>query len=843
MADIRLNPPIVDSIIPAQVSKEKLTIPFMMNRSVGWADFDKIQIIVKTAQTNVVLATSECSKTSLYLKNNIYYADFNGNFPFKEGQYYKIQLAYLSATENVLGFYSTAATFKFTFEPSVSIQNLTGNINNHIYNYTGVYSNIGDSSEKVYSYCFELYSRDNTLLATTGELLHNSSTDKSTTESTDSWTIRYALEPGLEYLLVYKVKTINGLECTSPTYKIIDGQSVPSNIFKYYDFIAVNNTDSACVELSLQPKKNVLENERKLINGKFVLTRSSSEDNFSSWQEMTRFILASWDSSKNKFICKDYSVSQGVEYKYGLQAYNSKGVYTTREETPLLQVDFEDMFLSDGQRQLRIRFNPKVTSFKTTLLESKMDTLGGKYPFFFRNGNVNYKEFPISGLISILMDENDEFVSGISFVDKKRSQTPAKTEDWINLKTSLTSDNFQKERSFKMQVLEWLTNGKPKLFRSPGEGSFIVRLMNTSLSPNDTLGRMLHTFSSTAYEMADFSFENLREYGMLMDEYIETRDLITYTKDLYAIEDGHLEEMNACLATVHAYPGTKFYFKLKYDTQKTYLVVGPTGVYNFSSDVLAENPLVEIGTDNKNAGWFPEASLIYSEYKEPEIDTFSHVESIDINDRMAQWIGNSQAEIPSRFATYELKSTIGLIYYLNVQKRDIIIVDSATKQADRRTHTFVRNGVNYTPSATELVYCKGKYYDGRNTFEITEPLDFSFQLRSDEDKIDLNGVGSFKTGNPEEERFNGVTSTSGRIVLSNLSDVDMLFLGNGVYADIAYQEINKTYVIENTLGSDVQIAKDKWDKTPTEENYINYYNKLKNYLERQSGGLIIDAIG
>jgi hypothetical protein len=42
MADIRLNPPIVDNIIPAQVSKEKLTIPFMMNRSVGWADFDKI---------------------------------------------------------------------------------------------------------------------------------------------------------------------------------------------------------------------------------------------------------------------------------------------------------------------------------------------------------------------------------------------------------------------------------------------------------------------------------------------------------------------------------------------------------------------------------------------------------------------------------------------------------------------------------------------------------------------------------------------------------------------------------------------------------------------------------
>jgi hypothetical protein len=60
-----------------------------------------------------------------------------------------------------------------------------------------------------------------------------------------------------------------------------------------------------------------------------------------------------------------------------------------------------------------------------------------------------------------------------------------------------------------MKVLEWLTNGEPKVFRSPVEGNFIVRLMNSSLSPNDTLGRMLHTFNSTAYEVADFNYTTL----------------------------------------------------------------------------------------------------------------------------------------------------------------------------------------------------------------------------------------------------------------------------------------------------------------------------------------------
>ena len=54
------------------------------------------------------------------------------------------------------------------------------------------------------------------------------------------------------------------------------------------------------------------------------------------------------------------------------------------------------------------RFNPKVNNFKSTILESKVDTLGGKYPFIFRNGNVKYKEFAISGLLSCLSESTDD---------------------------------------------------------------------------------------------------------------------------------------------------------------------------------------------------------------------------------------------------------------------------------------------------------------------------------------------------------------------------------------------------------------------------------------------------
>jgi hypothetical protein len=66
-----------------------------------------------------------------------------------------------------------------------------------------------------------------------------------------------------------------------------------------------------------------------------------------------------------------------------------------------------------------------------------------------------------------------------------------------------------------MEVLEWLNNGKPKVFKSPTEGNYIIRLMNVSLSPNDTLGRMLHTFNSTAYEIAEYNFQNLYNLNLI----------------------------------------------------------------------------------------------------------------------------------------------------------------------------------------------------------------------------------------------------------------------------------------------------------------------------------------
>jgi hypothetical protein len=125
--------------------------------------------------------------------------------------------------------------------------------------------------------------------------------------SIDRWATRYELKPGNAYTLTYKVKTVNGLECSSPGYSLIDKHLTPSKIFNYCTFKARNMSDSACVELSLIPKDGV--EDRKFISGKFVLLRASNEDNFDSWYELTRFVLSSHDTKTEKIICRDYCVS------------------------------------------------------------------------------------------------------------------------------------------------------------------------------------------------------------------------------------------------------------------------------------------------------------------------------------------------------------------------------------------------------------------------------------------------------------------------------------------------------------------------------------------------------
>jgi predicted ribonuclease toxin of YeeF-YezG toxin-antitoxin module len=83
-----------------------------------------------------------------------------------------------------------------------------------------------------------------------------------------------------------------------------------------------------------------------------------------------------------------------------------------------------------------------------------------------------YKEFPINGLISYFSDEEELFIS------KEEILLQGET-------TNLIDENIASERLFKLKVLEFFNDGEPKLFRSPVEGNYIIKLMNVNMTPTD----------------------------------------------------------------------------------------------------------------------------------------------------------------------------------------------------------------------------------------------------------------------------------------------------------------------------------------------------------------------
>ena len=516
MATYRLHPPYLDETLPAQSGTE-LIIPFRFNVTMAASADAKIIARIKTVSTSQWLGTlgiaDDSSFTSYVTLNpntsihHVTFPDF-GTINFKPGQFYKIQLACVDELGNI-GYYSSVGIFKYTTVPTLSIEEIS-----NLYTYMGVYSQEeGDSTEKLYSYQFDIYHNNNgvkgDLIASSGVQIHNHSNDVEVDKSYDEWTIGRLLDLN-SYILSYTVTTINNLT-PEPVEQIITKTATSGNLLSNYNLNIKNNYDNGFIELGLSYDDGT---DTVIDKINIRLSRSSSEDNFTTWYVIKELPVA--EISKQSIIFfKDFSVQQGVKYQYAIQLIADDTTLSEHLMSTAIIADFEDVFLYDGERQLKIKFNPKITNFKTTLLETKTNTIGSKYPFIFKNGNVAYKEFSISGLVSYYMDNEEFFISknniGFTDVDPGREMTESQqiVFGYSPYSTQLDSQNIFMERQFKIEVLNWLNNGKVKLFKSPTEGNYIIRLMNTNLAPNDTLGRMLHTFTSQASELMDCSLENL----------------------------------------------------------------------------------------------------------------------------------------------------------------------------------------------------------------------------------------------------------------------------------------------------------------------------------------------
>ena len=568
MAGEKLYPPTINGTLPAFYSEQTqnngtvatITVPFSMNRAVDASQVGGFSLKIKTIQSNTFLGTLTSIAVGESINNGKIIFSVGNDIldKIKEGQFLKAQLAYLSIQEEqgqkVPGYYSTIGIIKYTSKPKVYIDGFKENperIRAFTYNYTGVYEPSTDKSERPYSYNFSLYNRYNELVETSGWLLHNTNINNVASESLsldrtiDNYSFNVQVIPDQEYFLQYSVKTINGLEIKSDKYICLEPHIIPSNFF--VDLNAENIFEEGYVKvfLTLQEGKT-LTNTPALQNPIAIeISRAEQINNFSTWTTFQKIYFYSYEEALN-WSFKDFSIEQGITYKYCFRQYNNSGIWTERCFSNEVYADFEDMFLWDGIKQVKIRFNPKVSSFKINHLEQKIDTIGSRYPIIFRNGIVDYKEFPISGLISYYMDNNELFVNyqkdlniiSSSWASRLNKATPVNqslndTDMGKSWEISNTLDslgyNMQAERKFKLKLLEWLGNGEIKLFKSPAEGNYFVRLLNISLSPEDKTGRMIHNFSCTAYEVAEFNNNNLIDLGFIKSEKIVLNSTETKT--------------------------------------------------------------------------------------------------------------------------------------------------------------------------------------------------------------------------------------------------------------------------------------------------------------------------
>ena len=688
----RLYPPQLEGTLPAFYKDYDdngvligctINIPFGVNRAVNIKAIDSLALRLRTTSTNTYIVPDKLC-TNYDAENNIatFKFEYDANDEntdmtaslINESQYYRAQLAFVQNDE--IGYYSTVGIIKCIAKPTVYIASFANNqeaflkddINQFDNTFLGVYqqdTSYGDSTEKAYSYKFELFDNYKNLILTSDELIHDITQDTYSDRSSDIWMITQDLPVGEVYKLRYTVTTLNGLIISSvdyrvmraipvkPEYKIklfadanfeegfidihLEGETDRDesnfvyqilDITSPYDETLVYYTKIDDEFVEYEPTEGLDELQayfewaslrsngliflkvystvigEKPCTGNFLITRACSKDDFFEWIEITRFTIASSYPSEYHFY--DYTVEQGIQYQYALQQYNVHNIYSEKTYQQdkyghecTTMADFEDIFLSDGIRQLKVRFNPKVTSFKNTIPEQKIETIGNKYPFIFRNGSVCYKEFPISGLISFQTDNaflflNDDelkeagiidygYWRGISNIDSQYHMTghdgtlykrqtltipvyytdvngikrlsgirhvetnyntkktniiykkdnvkqiyynsddmvynkngEVEKKHWIIRKDrNLTSENMLGERYFKLKVLDWLTDGKVKLFRSAAEGNYLVRLLNVSLTPQDPLGRMLHTFNATAYEIDELNYKNLVSFGIV----------------------------------------------------------------------------------------------------------------------------------------------------------------------------------------------------------------------------------------------------------------------------------------------------------------------------------------
>lgn len=553
-----LFPPLVDTYTAGFLLKDgqgTCNVKFSLSSYTDAKEVKSIWVNVVNPKTNKSVVAESVSPTGL-ISFNISNLAEEGTLPiggskiaggWQSGQTYKIQLRFCAldasqisgqsdmiAKSEYFSEWSTPTlvtptkTFSFTFSSPV-VSGDIGTIDPYINLLSGTVT-YGDSSEYLDQYRITISGE--------GAQLYDSGICY--TDSINPNTLQHRVNIGFKEGVTYNF-TYDFISSNLYSHRLVQPVKVQAKTYPTSLPLTIKAEEDAeygRIKLIISPIT-----ETSSYNSNILIKRASHETNFNYWEDVNT-LQVTLDSDKSSYITYDYTVDSGNWYHYAIFKVNENNeiispAVQTNEPTMVI---LNDMFLNGGGRQLRLRFDPNITSYQHVLSESSTQTIGGKYPFIKRNGNLNYKQIGISGLISYHMDKGDDifhtrqneqliWTTNGSDLFTSKAELYNNSTLYDSLNTNSRATDIVLERKFREKVMEFLLDGKVKLFRSPTEAPTLIRLMNVSFNPKQELGRMVYSFSATGHEIADCTLENISKYQI--QENVGYQDIVQ--SDLFEI--------------------------------------------------------------------------------------------------------------------------------------------------------------------------------------------------------------------------------------------------------------------------------------------------------------------
>lgn len=498
--------PILRTTQPAfAASQNSLTVYYTLPQAASLTDITNIEVKVNTQDTNANVVNNTTGILSV--------SATAGSFSINKGllktghwvagKLYKIQ-ARLVNTSGQKSEWSNVMITKAITSPQVKIlngetttsdPNEISSIHSEIVTMPTFYGEatfVAGESEYLDTYRFDLWYKGK-VIETSGNIQYNSSTN-----AAPQYRFRKQFPYYDEYSVTFSIVSNNNYEATSKPYVFEVISTTSGQITNLA--VTVDSTSIACIENAMI---QVRLTSTKELNGNYVIVRSDEDTNYQIWDDVA-YLTYVGKQLADELVFTDYYIECGKRYKYAVQR---KQINDARSELLLPQdpsphwVNFEYSYLCGQGTQIKLNFNGEVSSFKHTQLVGKLDTLGSTYPTIAYNGHAYYAEFPLSALVSAYMDEEN------LFMDK----------NFEVFSTNPTAESVQIERKFRHKVETFLNDKQYKLFKTPTEAdkNIIVALTGATLSPQRSLNRMIYSFSTNAYEVAENTLSNLKDLGIL----------------------------------------------------------------------------------------------------------------------------------------------------------------------------------------------------------------------------------------------------------------------------------------------------------------------------------------